>query len=182
MDIDIRRGEGGESVSTVRRADGVTLRMRSYDRTHAIPHDLAHLALERRFALRGGVWGSLGSGAVFDSVEVVSGRLPHDWRARSKRFLDMHAAELSASEVLSGVVHAHVLDDLPEAGLEGALREMWGVVSEGAYPFGGLGTAAAADLRALATRWSALGDEDGLREHWPHAPLPIPRPDRRRRR
>src|SRR4051812_23681960 len=78
MEIEIRRGERGDSVSTVRRTDGVTLRMRSYDRTHAVPHDLAHLALERRFGLRGGVWGSLSAGVVFDSVQVVAGRLRHD--------------------------------------------------------------------------------------------------------
>jgi hypothetical protein len=178
MDIEITRGARGETVSTVRRADGVTLRMRSYDRKHPIPHDLAHLALERRFALRGGVWGSLCSGVVFDSVEVVSGRLRHDWRARSRRFLDTYSDELAMSEALSGVVHGHVLGELPE--LEPALREMWGVLSQNAYPFGDLGTDAASDLRSLAARWSSCGDR--LQERWPHAPLPIPRPERQPRR
>jgi hypothetical protein len=182
MDIEIRRGERGESVSTVRRADGVTVRMRGYDRVHPIPHDLAHLALERRFALRGGVWGSLSSGVVFGSVEVVSGRPRHDWRARSQRFLDRHGDQLGISEALSGVVHHHVLRELDEARLERALRKMWGVLSPDAYPFGELGTDAATELRALAARWSTLGGADSLLERWPLPPLPIPRPGRPRRR
>jgi hypothetical protein len=182
MDIEITRGERGEAVSTVRRADGVALRMRSYDRKHPIPHDLAHLALERRFGLRGGVWGSLSSGVVFDSVEVVSGRLRHDWRATSQRFLDKYGHELSVSEALSGVLLEHVLGRLRKPQFEPSLREMWGVLSENDYPYGGLGSRAAIDLRKLGARWSALGIEDRLLERWPHEPLPIPRPERRRGR
>jgi hypothetical protein len=181
MDIEITRGERGEAVSTVRRADGVTLRMRSYDRKHPIPHDLAHLALERCLGLRGAVWGSLCSGVVFDSVEVLDGRLPHDWRDRSRRFLDAHGDEIQSSEVLSGVLLEHVLGHQDDVPLERALPEAWGVLHEDAYPFGDSGTAAASDLRALGDRWAALGAGEALRERWPFAPLPIPRPERRRR-
>jgi hypothetical protein len=182
VEIELCRGERGESVATVRRPDGVVLRMRSYDRTHAIPHDLAHLALERQFALRGGVWGSLSAGVVFDTVEVVTGSLPHDWRARSQRFLDVHGGELAISEALAGVLHQHALGEIPDARLEPALREMWGVLRQDAYPFEDLGARAAADLRELGARWSALRGADCMVEHWPHAPLPIPRPQHPRRR
>ena len=73
MGIEIKRGNVAKASRPHGRADRVTLRMRSYHRTHPIPHDLVHLALERRVVLGGRLWSSLSSGVVFDSVEIVSG-------------------------------------------------------------------------------------------------------------
>ena len=97
MQVTFTRREGGGSTAEFRRPDGVTVRIRSYDRKHRIPHDLAHLVAERAFRVERGVWGSLAAGVLFASAEVVAGRRRHDDKARSAALLKANKDETSAS-------------------------------------------------------------------------------------
>lgn len=174
MRIEITRGDRGETVSTMTRPDGVTVRLRGYDRAHAVPHDLSHLATERALGLTAGVWGLVAGGVVFGSVDVVDGRPRHDWKVRSQRLLDAHADDLAVAELLNGVVHFHALGRVRD--LEAALREAWGTRTAEAYPFGSRGTEAAEALVAMTARWTAAGT---LTEEWPLRPPALtgtPRP------
>ena len=113
----------------------------------------------------------MASGVVFGSVEVVSGKQRHDWRDRSQRLLESHGEELGVAELLNGVVHMHALGKV--RGLEPALREAWGSQTTDPYPFGKLGTEAAADLAAMADRWRVLPPDGVMVEQWPLPPLAL---------
>jgi hypothetical protein len=83
MRVEFWRREDGGSLALIDRDDGVRLALRSYDRTGEVPHDAVHLIGERALAMADGLWGSIAAGALFDSIEVVSGRRRHDRNARS---------------------------------------------------------------------------------------------------
>ena len=104
MDVAFSKRPDGGSLALIDREDGVRLRLRSYDRTGEVPHDAVHLIGERALGLTGGLWGSLQAGALFDSVEVVSGRLRHDRRQRSDAVRRENAAELRLAETVVGVL------------------------------------------------------------------------------
>lgn len=174
QDMDVRFGKrpGGGSVALIDRPDGVQLRLRSYDRKHAVPHDLAHFVAERAFRLHGGLWGSIAAGAMLDSLDVVSGRLRHDRRARSEQVLRANAAEFGMAEVLAGVVHLGVDQDDRTVARE--LAAAWGVFHAGPCPVpASRAVDAVAELRALGRQFVALH---------PDATLPLTWPDRRPRR
>lgn len=105
MDVRFSRSPHGGSVALIDRSDGLTLRMWSYDRKHSVPHDLAHFVAERAFVLPQGVWGSIAAGAVFRSMEVVSGRCRHDSHARSAAVIAENAGHIGLAEIVAGVVH-----------------------------------------------------------------------------
>lgn len=177
MDVRFSRSPHGGSVALIDRPDGLTLRMRSYDRKHSVPHDLAHFVAERAFVLPQGVWGSIAAGAVFRSMEVVSGRCRYDSRARSAAVIAGNARHIGLAEIVSGVVHRGL--NLNRAGAELELRWGWGAVREGSCPspIPGLHEAVA-ELRELVERWQLLPDDGQLRMQWA---IPVT-PTRRRRK
>lgn len=71
--------------------DGVVVWLPSYSRKWRVPHDVAHAVTERELGLAQGVFGSIASVAVFDNMQVVSGRPRHDARAVSARILRSNA-------------------------------------------------------------------------------------------
>ncbi len=152
--------------------------MRSYDRKHSVPHDLAHFVAERAFVLPQGVWGSIAAGAVFRSMEVVSGRSRHDSRARSAAVIAENACHIGLAEIVAGVVHRGL--DLTRAGAELELRCGWGAVREGPCPLPmPVLHEAMAELRQLAQRWQLLPDDGQLRMQWV---IPVTPARRRRKR
>ena len=76
--VEFARRKGGGSLATIDRPDGVRLLLTSYDRANTVPHDLAHFVAERDLGLRRGLWGSIASGALFDSLQLISGKRRHN--------------------------------------------------------------------------------------------------------
>jgi hypothetical protein len=160
-------GEGGRCRVVVHRRDGVTLEMRSYDRTFRVPHDLAHAVTERELQLGAGVFGCIAAGAVFSSMRVLTGSPRHDAAARSARILKANARSITLAEVLSGVLHRAVEGSLATPLLDTA-REAWGSVEERPFPYSEAALAAAAEtLTALADDWSGLTPGGELAFAWP---------------
>src|SRR5689334_1787457 len=88
----------------VRRDDGVTLRVPSFDRTAPLPHDIAHYIVERELGLARGFWGRVAEGALFSGMEVVSGRQPVHAKERSQAILRDREQQGTEAEVLVGVL------------------------------------------------------------------------------
>ncbi len=166
MRVTFTRQPGGGSTAEFVRPDGVTVRMRSYDRKHRIPHDLAHLVAERAFRVERGVWGSLAGGALFGSVEVVSGRRRHDDKVRSAALLKANKAEIDIAELLAYVVQQAVDQDHPTAAK--ALTAAWGSRRTGPPPWPTDVLPRAVDeLRTLADQWTRLPPDGTLTLDWP---------------
>ena len=166
MEVKFTRRPDNGTVAEFSRPDGVRIRLSSYDRTSLVPHDAAHLLIERAFGLRHGVWGCLSEGAEFATVEIVDGRTKHDHRARSAVLLKEHAAELSLAERVVGAVLA---------GLEGDTRHLtrdvaatWSLarLAPPPDPEAAVRTALA-DLRDLQHRWAALRPGNTFALDWP---------------
>jgi hypothetical protein len=83
------------------------LRVRTPDKPLKIPHDMAHYVVERELSFDKGFWGSIAAGAVFGTMQVVSGRQPPRAAERSaamiKAFCREHAAAELYVAVLQGV-------------------------------------------------------------------------------
>jgi hypothetical protein len=89
-----------------RRDDGVTLRVRTPDKPLTIPHDFAHYVVERGLNMEGGFWGSIAAGAVFGTVQVVSGRQPPHAAERSAALIKASYREQAAAELYVAVMQA----------------------------------------------------------------------------
>ncbi|MHC1561601.1 hypothetical protein ACR9E3_21795 [Actinomycetospora sp. C-140] len=165
MHVEFSKRPDGGSLALIDRDDGVRLRLRSYDRTGEVPHDAVHLVGERALGLTTGLWGSIAAGAVFDSVEVVSGTLRHDRRRRSDAIRRENAEQLRLAETVVGVLQQSVDRDGPatKAALDGA----WGITRTGASPYTATQAATAvAELRELRRRWRDLAPEETIPYDW----------------
>ena len=166
MRVTFTRRAGGGSTAEFVRPDGVSVRMRSYDKKHRIPHDLAHLVAERAFRVERGVWGSLAGGVLFGSVEVVAGRRRHDDKARSAALLKANKDEIAIAELLAYVVQQGVDQDRPTAAR--ALADAWGSRRPGPPPWPADVLPRAVDeLRALGDQWARLPPDGTLTTDWP---------------
>jgi hypothetical protein len=102
VDITIHRVNPYRYYSTARRDDGVTVRIPGYDRPEWLPHDLAHITVERELGLRGGFWARVAAGAMFPNMTVLSGRRPPHAEERSRALIRANGDELTRAEVLAG--------------------------------------------------------------------------------
>jgi hypothetical protein len=93
--LDERRYE-----TLVTRADGVSFRVQGVGHMFAIPHDLAHLAVEEALGLDRGFWGSVASGAVFPSMNHLSGRRRPHAGERSRELLKANRDTITEAETL----------------------------------------------------------------------------------
>ena len=176
--MEFAKRPGGGSVATITRPDGVRLRLTSYDRKYVVPHDLAHFATEQQLRMADGLWGSIAAGAVFDSVEVLSGTRAG---VRSDAVRQRNAAGLALAEVLVGVVHGAV-NRAVSGGVDGTvpaadravvaqLASAWGSVRQGPCPYPEAHRLAAVrELRSLGERFAALGPDEVLALRWPGGP------------
>ncbi|MFI0479197.1 hypothetical protein [Actinomadura sp. 9N215] len=179
MDVTFHRLAGNLYITTAVRADGVTVTSPGYDRTSAIPHDLAHFVAEREFGMTRGFWGSVAAGALFTNMAVASGRQKPDAAERSKRIIKAHADDIGLAEAAAGAIHDAVEHDLTSKEVVARLRALWGVISPAPLPVGDKDIeAASAALRREAARWSAVPVDQGLTLNWPlrveHVPTPRP--------
>ncbi|MEJ2890735.1 hypothetical protein [Actinomycetospora aeridis] len=172
MHVEFSKRADGGSLALIDRGDGVTLRLRSYERTGDVPHDAVHFLGERALGITDGLWGSIRAGALFESLEVVGGRLRHDRRQRSDAVRKANAVRLMLAETVVGVLQQSVDRDGPAT--KAALDAAWGITGTGPSPFTTDQAASAVqELRTLRDRWRRLGPGDTIPYDWP--------PDRRRR-
>lgn len=154
MRVDFERDESGWYRSALHRDDGVVLLLHGYDRKWRVPHDLAHFATESALRLAGGVFGSIAAGAMFDNMNVLSGKLKHDAKRRSEQVLKANEKSLGLSEVLAGVVHEAV-EHGDRSELVARAHGAWGVHNTEPFPYPPEALTAAADeLEELAGRWT----------------------------
>ena len=165
MHVEFSRRPDGGSLALIDRDDGVRLRLRSYDRTGEVPHDAVHLVGERALGLTTGLWGSIAAGAVFDSVEVVSGKQRHDRRRRSDAIRRDNAEHLRLAETVVGVLQQSLDRDGPAT--KAALDEAWGITRTGRSPFTvDQAATAVTELRDLRRRWRDLGPDGTIGYDW----------------
>jgi hypothetical protein len=100
----------------ITRSDNVTCRVKGVGHMSAIPHDLAHLAIEQALRIRRGFWGSVADGAVFGSMTHVSGRRKPRAAERSKEVLKANQDQLTETEILVGLFNQALEEGLgPES-------------------------------------------------------------------
>jgi hypothetical protein len=109
--LDARRYE-----TLITRSDGVKYRVKGVGHMAAIPHDLAHFAVERGLRIRSGFWGSVADEVVFGSLTHVSGRRKPKASERSKQLLKENKGELTETEILVGLFNQALEEGLePES-------------------------------------------------------------------
>lgn len=117
--LDERRYE-----TVITRSDMVTFLVKGVGHMSALPHDLAHFAVEQGLKIRGGFWGSVADGAVFGSLSHIAGRRKPKAAERSKQVLKENQGELTETEILVGLFN-HAFEggmDSDTAGLRDLLR------------------------------------------------------------
>lgn len=103
MQLVFRRLDDRHYETLITRSDGVSYLVRGIGHMSAIPHDLAHFAIERALGIERGFWGSVAEGAVFGSLTHVSGRRRPHATERSEQILKRNRDDLNATEILVGL-------------------------------------------------------------------------------
>jgi hypothetical protein len=166
--LDERRYE-----TLITRSDGVKYLVKGVGHMAAIPHDLAHFAVERGLGTRRGFWGSVADGAVFGSLTHVSGRHRPRAAERSKRVLRENKHELTETEILVGLFNQAMEDGLgPESPeLRARLqRYIWTPPGHAPRRFSdGEVAAVCAGWNEMLERWRKLPVGGTLDLVWPEA-------------
>jgi hypothetical protein len=127
MDVTFHREPGRAYYALARRPDGVTVHLRggSYNRFEPpLPHDIAHLVVERELGLRQGVWGTLEQGGLFPLATVHAGRRKPRAAERAVAITKANSLALNVAEVTVAaacrIVHEQLAHD------ERAIRRLTG--------------------------------------------------------
>lgn len=107
MKVVFHRQPGRAYYALATRPDGVVVHLRggSYNTFDPpLPHDIAHLVVERGLGLRHGLWGVLEAGGLFRLATVHSGRRRPQAAKRAERLLDEHREDLNVAEVAVAAV------------------------------------------------------------------------------
>ena len=125
--LDERRYE-----TLVTRDDGVSFHVKGIGHMFAIPHDLAHFAIEEALHLRRGFWGSVAEGAVFPSMTHVAGRRKPRAASRSAEVLKANRGHIGESELLVSIFNGAIEQGCREdsAVLRQRLNEYWYPVAD----------------------------------------------------
>jgi hypothetical protein len=178
-----RSGERTYTTMAV-RDDNVVLEVPSYDRTHLLPHDLAHYVVERELGLHQGFWGSIAAGALFPGIRVISGRRPAHGAARSQSVIREAGQQGTEAEVLVGVLlkiaHEGLDKNWPAA--RAVLDREWrpSKPSRGPLEAEEVQRVCAA-LREAQQRWQALAVGQSTTVSWPQRRSPRDQPERKAR-
>jgi hypothetical protein len=174
--IEVLKGAGTRYRSLLHRTDGVTVELDGggYNvvggPARRVPHDIAHLVVERRLGLDAGLWGVLAGGGIVQNASFVGGRLPPHALQRAKARTDPAGETLRQAEVLVRAVADRCLarGDSPVtpgelAALRRSVGDRWWAPSTTAS---GL-SEACAELRDASVRWDALPTGGILALEWP---------------
>jgi hypothetical protein len=170
MEITFTRTGTGDYTTVVKRDDGVTFSVPSFDRTHALPHDLAHFVVESVLGLDRGFWGSIAAGAVFAGMTRISGRLPPHSAERAAGILREAGQKGTEAEVFVSafldVVRRNLDRELPAA-LARIAAEWSPAKGARTPPTPEELRRVCAGLRDAEARWQALAVGETLRVTWP---------------
>ena len=132
MHLTFTRLDDNHYHTVITRRDGVSFHVRGVGSKFAIPHDLAHLAIEAPLQLHRGFWGSIADGAVFESMTHLHGRRKPHAAERSEDLLRANRHHIGEAERL-----VSIFNDALEGGhgpcsplLRARLRE-FGLTSNG---------------------------------------------------
>jgi hypothetical protein len=95
-----RLEDGSRAYSVVERSDGVRFHVDGGVAGAKLPHDLAHLIVERETGDDSGFWGAVSAGAVFRSMKHLDGRRPPHARDRSAAVLRERRDGLRRAELV----------------------------------------------------------------------------------
>lgn len=174
--LDERRYE-----TVITRSDGVTYHVKGVGHMAAIPHDLAHFAIEQALQIEQGFWGSVADGAVFGSLTHVSGRRKPHATERSRQVLKANKDILTETEILVGLFNQALEEGLgaesPEL-RERLRRYIWTPPGHQPRQFTDAEVAAVcAGWREMLELWRHLAVGGSVELHWPE-----PDDSRRRKR
>ena len=185
------------AYAVIERDDGVVYHLRGFTRGGTeLPHDLRHLVVERELQLSGGIYGGIAAGAVYLTMEHVSGRRPPHSAERSGQLKRAYREQLRRAELFANLVEAvagltdpsdRQIDQLARMKLAAVPRTEPGqdVFTAVALPPAADLAAAARALQVEAARWARLRPGEELVYEWPgpvtrrgqHPALhPVPRP------
>ena len=86
--------------TVITRRDGVRFLVAGIGLKFAIPHDLAHLAVEGPLGLEHGFWGTVAMGGVFESMTHLDGRRKPHADAHSRHTLKTNRGSITEAEQL----------------------------------------------------------------------------------
>jgi hypothetical protein len=156
----------------VLRDDGLTLRVRTPDKPLKIPHDMAHYVVEREMNFERGFWGSIAAGAVFSTMQVVSGRQPPHAAERSVALIKASYREQAVAEL-----YVAVLQSVAREGKEQDRRYVSSCLDEVWRPFRWLRPPVTTEdavrvcraLREAESLWTALPIGESIKVIWASA-------------
>ena len=170
MQIVVTRIDTNRYSTIVERDDGVRLQLPGYAFMRALPHDLAHYAVEATLRLEHGFWGSVAHGSMFSGMGVIAGRQKPHAKERASTIAKKNAARLSEAERLVAcfekIVDEH-LDRNPQLA-EARLKEVTAIFGRRARLITRLeiGEVCAA-WHEMQARWDKVAVGDCLRIDWP---------------
>jgi hypothetical protein len=176
--IEVFKGAGTRYRSLLHRTDGVTVELDGggYNvvggPARRVPHDIAHLVVERRLGLHAGLWGVLAAGGIVQNASFVGGRLPPHALERAKALTDPAGETLRQAEVLVRAVADRCLEHGASAASPGELAALRRTVGDRWWTSAATApdlTDACAELRDASVRWQALPPGDALALEWPAA-------------
>jgi hypothetical protein len=161
MKLTVTRLADRRYETRVTRDDGASFHLQGVAHMFAIPHDLAHLAIEQALGLRCGFWGSIANGAVFKTMRYTGGRQRPHAAERSRTLLKQNAAQLSEAEILvrlfnDAIEQGHA-EDSPA--LRQRLMQRWSPPGEPRRTFG------PTEIAAVFTSWNEM------RRQWERLPV-----------
>lgn len=198
MRIRFRRFPGhAPAYAVIERDDGVVFQLRGSTRGgNELPDDLRYLVVERELRLRDGIYGGIAAGAVYRTMEHVSGRRPPHPAEESDQLERAYRERLRRAGLLADLVEAvagltspsgRQIDQLARLKLAAVPRAEpgQGLLTAAAVPPAAVLAAAAQVLQVEAARWARLRPGEELVYEWPgpvtrrgpHPVLfPVPRP------
>jgi hypothetical protein len=100
MHLTLTRLDERRYETEITRRDGVRYHVKGIGHMFAIPHDLAHLAVEQALGLDRGFWGTIADGGVFESMTYLGGRRKPGAAERSRQVLKANHGHIGEAEYL----------------------------------------------------------------------------------
>jgi hypothetical protein len=182
MHLSLTRLSDRRYETVITRGDGVRFHVKGVGHMFAIPHDLAHLAVEQALGLHRGFWGCVASGAVFESMTHLGGRRWPHAAERSRQVLRGNHDHVIEAEFL-----VRVINDALEQGHGAGSAELrqrlgadrWTPPGQPPRPISDAEIAAAcAAWNEMLEMWNALPVGGTLDFDWADEPVRPARPPR----
>lgn len=168
--IELFPSAGTRYHAHVHRSDGVTVRLeggswnRIGGRPGRVPHDLAHLIVERELGLDRGLWGVLAAGGLVQNAAILAGRRPPHAERRGRELSAASGEQLRRAEVLvRAIADASAAGSHDIAALHHAVGDRWRHSALTRPAIERIDT----QLREAARAWRAAAPGQALEFRWP---------------